>query len=56
MESITETIASVYGEFAADAAKARIGNKSAGRRARVKSLELEKLLLEFRKESVKWDR
>ena len=54
MEDITTKIVATFEEFKVDAEKAKAGNKAAGRRARMTSLALDKLLLEFRKESVSW--
>lgn len=49
---IIEKIEALYAGFAKDAkAQAEKGNKAAGTRARVASIELEKLLKEFRKAS-----
>ena len=50
---IIEKIEALYAEFAKDAkAQAEKGNKAAGTRARVASIELEKLMKEFRKVSL----
>lgn len=49
-ESITKTIAEFADNFVLNVEK---GNKAAGVRARKASLKLEKLLKEYRKESVK---
>jgi len=53
MEDVYEKIAGAYLAFAKDADKAIEGNKSAGVRSRKASSELEKLLKEWRKVSVK---
>ena len=53
MENLVKEIESVYGAFLTDAnAQLTKGNKAAGTRARKASLELEKMLKEFRKESL----
>lgn len=53
MKELVEKINAVYAEFAENAdAQAGKGNKAAGGRARKASLEMEKLLKEFRKVSV----
>ena len=53
MKNLVETIAAQYQAFAKDAAlQVEAGNKAAGARARKVSLELEKLLKQFRKESI----
>lgn len=50
---IIEKIEAIFAEFAKDAkAQAEKGNKAAGTRARVASLEIEKLMKEFRKASL----
>jgi hypothetical protein len=50
---IIEKIEVLFAEFAKDAkAQAEKGNKAAGTRARVASLEIEKLMKEFRKVSL----
>ena len=53
MKELLEKISEVYNSFEKDA-KAQIenGNKAAGTRARKSSLELEKLMKEFRKLSL----
>lgn len=53
MKATYQNIESKIQEFAADA-KAQIekGNKAAGTRARKASLEIEKMLKEFRKKSI----
>ena len=53
METI-ENIEKIFKSFSVEAEKAAAGNKSAGQRARKASLELIKLLKEFRKESLTW--
>lgn len=53
MEDIASKIAEAFRKFDADALKAENGNKAAGRRARVLSITIAKMLLEFRKESIK---
>lgn len=50
MKKYTELFAS----FLVDAEKAKAGNKAAGVRARKASLEIEKALKDFRKESMEW--
>jgi hypothetical protein len=53
METIVSKIAELSSAFAADAAlQIEKGNKAAGTRARKASLELEKLMKEFRKASL----
>ena len=53
MKELIEKIQETYAAFAADAAaQAEKGNKAAGTRARKASLELGKLMQEFRKVSV----
>ncbi|MDT0689981.1 histone H1 [Salegentibacter sp. F188] len=53
MKKLIENIQSTYESFQTDAtAQLEDGNKSAGTRARKSSLELEKLLKEFRKVSI----
>lgn len=53
MKELVEKINSLTAEFAKDAAlQVENGNKAAGQRARKTSLEIEKLLKEFRKESI----
>lgn len=53
MKELVEKISEVYNSFLKDAeAQKENGNKAAGTRARKSSLELEKLLKEFRKVSV----
>ena len=53
MEEIIKKAAELYAAFAADAnAQVEKGNKAAGTRARKASLEIEKLMKEFRKASV----
>lgn len=53
MENLVNTIKESYNAFAADAAlQVEKGNKAAGARARKTSLELEKMLKEFRKASL----
>lgn len=52
MEEIVKKINEQFAAFAADAEKAANGNKAAGTRARVASLEIEKALKEFRKISL----
>lgn len=44
----------LFDAFTTDAEKAQAGNKSAGARARKTSLEIGKLLKDFRKESLNW--
>ncbi|MDT0645884.1 histone H1 [Zunongwangia sp. F260] len=53
MKKLIEDIQSTYESFQSEAtAQLEDGNKSAGTRARKSSLELEKLLKEFRKASI----
>ena len=53
MENLVKEIESVYGAFLTDAMSQLVkGNKAAGTRARKASLELEKMLKEFRKQSL----
>lgn len=52
MKELVEKINAVYAVFAENADKQLAGNKAAGVRARKASLEIEKLLKEFRKVSV----
>ncbi len=53
MEELLKKVQEAYQEFNADAAlQAEKGNKAAGTRARKASLELEKLMKEFRKVSL----
>ena len=53
MKELVEKIASIYETFANDAnSQVESGNKAAGARARKASLELEKLMKQFRKDSI----
>lgn len=53
MKTLVEQIASNFEAFAKDAqAQVENGNKAAGARARKVSLEIEKLLKQFRKDSI----
>ncbi|MCQ2050797.1 MAG: histone H1 [Bacteroidaceae bacterium] len=53
MEEILKEVAELYAAFAKDAnAQVEKGNKAAGTRARKSSLQLEKLMKEFRKLSI----
>ena len=53
MKTLVEQLASNFEAFAKDAqAQVEKGNKAAGARARKASLEIEKLLKQFRKESI----
>jgi hypothetical protein len=53
MENLVSKIKETFECFAADAdAQVAKGNKAAGTRARKASLDLEKMLKEFRKESI----
>lgn len=53
MKTLVEQLASNFEAFAKDAqAQVKNGNKAAGARARKASLEIEKLLKQFRKESI----
>ena len=53
MQELIETVNAAFEAFKADAAlQVEKGNKAAGTRARKASLELEKLMKEFRKASL----
>ena len=53
MKTLVEQLTSNFEAFAKDAmAQVENGNKAAGARARKASLEIEKLLKQFRKESI----
>ena len=53
MKELIEKVAELYATFEKDAkAQAEAGNKAAGTRARKASLDLEKVLKEFRKVSL----
>ncbi len=53
MKNLVDNIAAGFEAFAKDAAaQVESGNKAAGARARKVSLELEKLLKQFRKDSI----
>lgn len=53
MKTLVEQLASHFETFAKDAqAQVENGNKAAGARARKISLEIEKLLKQFRKDSI----
>lgn len=53
MKTLVENLAASFEAFAKDAqAQVENGNKAAGARARKVSLEIEKLLKQFRKESI----
>lgn len=52
MKELVEKINAAYAVFAENADKQLAGNKAAGARARKASLEIEKLLKEFRKVSI----
>jgi len=52
MENLLTKIEEAWDAFKVDADKREKGNKAAGRRARKKSMELAKLLKEFRAKSV----
>lgn len=53
MKELLEKVEAAYAAFKIDAtAQAENGNKAAGTRARKASLELEKLMKEFRKTSI----
>lgn len=53
MKELVAKIAAAYEAFAKDAAaQAENGNKAAGARARKASLEIEKAMKQFRKESI----
>lgn len=53
MEELAKKINEVIADFTANLEKNLAGNKAAGARARKASLELEKLMKEYRKVSVK---
>jgi len=53
MKNLVEKINTLTAEFAKDAAlQVENGNKAAGQRARKASLDIEKAMKEFRKESI----
>ncbi len=53
MKELIEKVAALYAEFEKDAkAQLENGNKAAGTRARKSSLEIEKVMKEFRKASL----
>ncbi len=53
MKELIEKIEAAYAEFSSDAAlQMNKGNKAAGTRARKSSLEIEKMMKEFRKASL----
>ncbi len=53
MKDLVETIVAQFAEFEKEArANVENGNKAAGTRARKASLELEKLMKQFRKDSI----
>lgn len=52
MKELREKINIKFSDFSADMMKSLNGNKAAGVRARKASLELEKLLKQYRKESI----
>ena len=52
MKELVESIKAAYAVFGENAQKNVEGNKAAGARARKASLELEKAMKEFRKQSV----
>lgn len=52
MEELRTKINNAYSEFFTEMTKGCDGNKAAGVRARKASLELEKLLKQYRKESI----
>ncbi len=53
MKELIEKVEATYAEFLADAnLQLTKGNKAAGTRARKSSLELEKMMKEFRKQSL----
>jgi len=53
MKELVEKIASIYETFAKDAnSQVESGNKAAGARARKASIELEKLMKQFRKDYI----
>lgn len=57
MKTLVDKIAALYGEFEKEAkAQVENGNKAAGTRARKASLEIEKLMKEFRKTSIEASR
>ena len=52
METLVEQLHTLFESFKEEAAKNLSGNKAAGTRARKTSLEIEKVLKTFRKESI----
>jgi hypothetical protein len=56
MRELVNKIDALMNDFRLNAEKNVMGNKSAGIRARKCSLEIEKLMKEYRKESVKNDK
>lgn len=57
MKTLVEKIAALYSDFEKEAkAQVENGNKAAGTRARKASLEMEKLMKEFRKTSIEASR
>ena len=56
MKELVERINSLAEQFAQESAKNLGGNKAAGARARKATLELEKLMKEYRKKSVEESR
>ena len=53
MKNLVDKINAKYEEFRVNAEKNVAGNKAAGLRARKATIEIEKLMKEYRKESVK---
>jgi hypothetical protein len=56
MKNLIEKIDSLYEQFKVDANKNVVGNKAAGTRARKSSLEITKLMKEYRAKSVETDK
>lgn len=52
LKEMTDGIQALFAEFTENANKQLNGNKAAGQRARKKSLDIEKVLKEFRKVSL----
>lgn len=52
MEELIQNLKETSKKFLAEAEKFETGNKSAGTRARKASLQLEKLMKQFRKDSI----
>jgi hypothetical protein len=57
MKNLVANLNQLFADFQKDAAaQVENGNKAAGARARKASLDLEKMLKEFRKESIAFDK